>query len=123
MIKFKHSGGFDNSERFLRKKSTNVMPILQRYANEGLQALISATPKDTGLTAESWNYRIVRTRNGYIISWDNSHLVAGIPVAILLQYGHGTRGGTFVPGRDYINPSMRPIFDAIADKLWKEVTS
>ena len=123
MIKFTHQGSFDNIERFLKKaKSKDYRAVIERYAQEGVSALRSSTPKDSGLTASSWAYEIIYTNSGFRIAWTNSHLVEGIPVAILLQYGHGTRGGTFVQGIDYINPVMRPIFDKIAENLWKEVT-
>lgn len=124
MITFKHRGNFNNSEKFLSGvKKKNYRAILEKYAREGLLALRSATPKDTGETANSWDFEIITKRNGFSISWTNSNLVEGVPVVILLQYGHGTRGGTFVEGRDFINPAMRPIFDQISENLWKEVTS
>jgi hypothetical protein len=121
LIRFKHSGSFDNTEKFLKRK-IDYRNILARYGNEGVVALRSNTPQDSGLTADSWNYEVLVRRNGYSITWTNSNLVDGIPVAILIQYGHGTRNGTFVQGRDFINPAMRPIFDRIAENLWKEVS-
>lgn len=124
MITFKHRGSFANSERFLSKLGKkNYRPILEKYANEGLVALRANTPKDTGNTANAWDFEIITKRNGFSISWTNSNLVEGVPVVILLQYGHGTRGGSFVEGRDFINPVMRPIFDQISENIWKEVTS
>lgn len=124
MITFRHRGSFDRSQRFLgRMWNKNYQPILQKYAMEGTRVLSSATPRDSGQTANSWDYEIITKRNGFIINWTNSHLVEGIPVVILLQYGHGTKSGTFVEGRDFINPAMRPIFDQLAENLWKEVTS
>ena len=124
MIKFKHRGNFNNTERFLKGvKQINYDFILRKYAIEGVNALRSSTPKDTGQTADAWGYEIGKRRNGFTITWTNSHLEDGIPIVILLQYGHGTRSGTFVEGRDFINPAMRPIFDNIAENLWKEVTS
>lgn len=123
-IKFTHRGSFDNSERFLKlAKKKNYRATLEKYANEGVKLLASSTPKDSGLTANSWAYEIDTSAKGISITWTNSNLVDGIPVAILLQYGHGTRNGSFVEGRDYINPAMRPLFDKISENLWKEVTS
>lgn len=86
-----------------------------------MEALSKATPVDTGKTASSWSYEIVVTREGYTIYWDNSNVNRGISIALLLQYGHGTRNGGFVEGRDYINPALRPIFDQMADEAWREV--
>ena len=125
MIKFTQRGNFNNTERFLKGAGKiNYRAILTKYALEGVTALRDNTPKDTGLTADSWDYEIlVRGAGNFSITWTNTHLVDGIPVVILLQYGHGTRGGTFVEGRDFINPAMRPIFDKIAENIWKEVTN
>lgn len=124
MIKFTHQGDLKRTQKFLEGvKRINYRPILLKYANEGLVALQRMTPKDTGITAESWSFEIVTNRSGLSIYWKNSHLVAGVPLVILLQYGHGTRGGTFVQGRDFINPAMKPLFDTIAENIWKEVTS
>lgn len=82
---------------------------------------MQATPEDSGLTKNSWDYEIVQSRSGFRLYWTNSNLKDGLPVIILLQYGHGTRSGSFVQGRDIINPAIKPIFDTIADELWKEV--
>lgn len=124
MIKFRLRGDFNNTEKFLEgAKKMNIRGILARHASEGVIALRSATPKDTGETADSWDYEIMSNRGGYTITWTNSNLVDGVPVVILLQYGHGTRSGTFVEGRDFINPAMRPIFERIAENIWKEVES
>lgn len=123
MITFRHRGSFSNSERFLSQaKKRNYRAILEKYADQGTRALESATPKDTGLTANQWSHEIEITSRGFSIHWTNNNLVDGLPVVILLQYGHGTRSGSFVEGRDFINPAMRPIFDTIAENLWKEVT-
>lgn len=122
MIRFRHRGSFKNSEDFLqRSKKINPKQILEKYAREGVQALRSATPKDSGETAEAWDFEIVGTTAGFKLNWLNSSMNDGIPIAILLQYGHGTRSGTFIEGRDFINPAMRPIFDKIAENIWKEV--
>jgi hypothetical protein len=124
LIKFTHRGSFDRTERFLKKaKTIQFKEILNRYAGEGVSALRAATPKDSGTTANSWNYEIVMRRSGFSIFWTNSNLNEGVPIAILIQYGHGTRSGSFVEGRDFINPAIRPTFDKIAENLWKEVTS
>jgi hypothetical protein len=124
MIKFTHRGNFNKTTRYLRKLSDlELRNILMKYGTEGVTALRSNTPKDTGLTADAWDYEVKTRRNGFSIYWTNSNINEGIPIAILLQYGHGTRSGTFVEGIDFINPSMRPIFDRIAEDLWKEVTT
>lgn len=123
-IIFTQRGDFSRTERYLRKlKEKNYRPILERYANAGLQILRSATPEDTGVTADSWSYKIVINRSKFSIQWLNNHENNGIPIVILLQYGHGTRGGTFVEGRDFINPGMKPLFEKISEEIWKEVTS
>jgi hypothetical protein len=124
LIKFTHRGNFDRTERFLKRaKDNDYISILTKYALQGLHALINSTPKDSGLTSDSWSYDIEIRKSGFSIYWKNKNLVNGIPVVILLQYGHGTRSGSFVEGRDFINPAMRPIFDSLSENLWKEVTS
>jgi hypothetical protein len=123
-IIFTQKGDFSRTEKYLTKlKTKNYRPILERYANEGLSLLRSATPKETGETADSWTYKIVINRSKFSIQWLNDHKNNGLPIVILLQYGHGTTGGTFVEGRDFINPVMRPLFDKISTDIWKEVTS
>ena len=123
MIVIKQSGNFKNTERFLSRASRlQVRDILDKYGREGVAALASATPVDSGLTASSWDYEVRITRSTYTLTWTNSNVVNGVPIAIILQYGHATRNGGFVKGRDYINPVIRPIFDKIANELWKEVT-
>ena len=124
MIKFEHKGDFSKTTRFLKKASkTDYSQVLNRYAREGVRALASATPVDTGLTAKSWYYEITRTDKTTTISFNNSNIQNGVPIAIILQYGHGTNNGGYVQGRDYINPAIQPIFDKIANEAWKEVTS
>ena len=120
MITFKISGDFSKTESFLRRKY-NIKSILDRYGSLGVQALKTNTPLDTGETAEAWKYEIIKDNRGYKLIWTNDHIVNGIPVVILLQYGHGTTGGTFVEGRDFINPAMKPIFEKISEELWKEI--
>lgn len=125
MITFRHRGGFDKSQLFLtRIKKLNQDQILRRYAEEGVSALRVATPKDTGLSSESWKYEIVQDSSGFRIFWTNDNLTEnGVPVVILLQYGHGTGTGGFVEGEDFINPAIRPIFDKISENIWKEVNA
>jgi hypothetical protein len=95
---------------------------LDKYGREGVAALASATPVDTGQTANSWYYEVVIKNGSATISFHNSNIQNGVPIAIILQYGHGTRNGGWVQGRDYINPAIQPIFDKIANQAWKEVT-
>lgn len=107
--------------RIVKDQSTHR--ILSKYGEMGVLALSRATPKDSGETARSWSYEIEKTGSGYKLVWKNSHVNKGVPIAIILQYGHGTRNGGYVQGRDYINPALRPIFDGIAADSWKEMTS
>ena len=123
MISFRQKGDFSKLTRFLNKtKETVNIGDLHRYGREGVAALASATPKDSGLTANSWYYEIKQERNSISISFHNSNVQEGVPIAIILQYGHGTGTGGWVQGRDYINPAIQPIFDKIANNAWKEVT-
>lgn len=122
MITFKQRGNFNKTDKFLKQNIvSNHMPILERYGKEGVDALSAVTPMDSGNTAQSWRYEITKTRGGVAISWSNSNVSEGVPVAILIQYGHATKNGGYVQGRDFINPALRPIFDKIADELWREV--
>ena len=124
MITIKHKGDFKNTERFLkRSQSLKVRAILEKYGQEGVSALALATPVDTGLTASSWEYKIKITRSGYILVWSNTNVVNNLQVAILIQYGHGTKSGTFVQGIDYVNPAIRPILNKMSESIWKEVTN
>lgn len=124
MISASAKGSFKNTEAFLRNVSkVNVQAILQSAAEQGVKALAAATPIDSGLAKNSWGYEIVTTRGGARITWTNTDVENGFPVAVMLQYGYGTGTGGYVQGKDYINPAMRPIFDQIADKVWKAVTS
>lgn len=123
-VKFEVSGGFTKTERFLnRMKRREYLNVLDEFGRDGVQALRNATPVDSGATAEAWDYEIKRTRNYTEIVWTNSNINDGVPIAVILQYGHGTGTGGYVQGRDYINPAIRPIFDKIAEKAWKAVTS
>lgn len=125
MFQIGSTGDFKNTEKFLDKMSRNdyIFSILQRHALEGMLALRSATPVDSGLTADSWEAKVSETPTGYSIEWHNRHVVSGVPVVILLQYGHGTGTGGYVEGIDFINPAIRPIFDSISKNVWKVVTS
>lgn len=124
MFSFESKGSFEKTEKFLSKMSRgDIFRALETYAQQGVDALSSATPVDTGLTAASWSFTINRTRDSYSIEWTNGYIVAGVPVVILLQFGHGTGTGGYVRGRDFINPAIRPVFDRIADEVWKAVTS
>ena len=123
MISFRQKGDFSKLTRYLERVK-NVVKIgdLDKYGREGVAALSSATPIDSGLTASSWYYKIEHTNGSATISFHNSNIQNGVPIAVILQYGHGTCNGGWVQGRDYINPAIRPIFDKIADNAWKEVT-
>lgn len=124
MIRIKQSGNFNNTERFFKRaQKMDFFRNLEKYAREGVTALASATPVDSGKTAASWDYEIQKRQGKVSIYWTNSNINNGIPIAVILQYGHGTNGGGYVQGRDYINPAIRPIFDKIAENAWKEVTS
>ena len=123
MITFRQKGDFSKLTRYLeRVKEVAKLGDLDKYGRAGVAALASATPVDTGLTASSWYYEISNKNGSAMISFHNSNIQNGVPIAIILQYGHGTRNGGWVEGRDYINPAIRPIFDRIADDAWKEVT-
>ena len=122
MISFRQKGDFSKLTSFLEKSKEAVKAgDLDRYGREGVAALASATPIDSGLTANSWYYKIERGNGSVSISFHNSNIQNGVPIAIILQYGHGTRNGGWVEGRDYINPAVQPIFDEIVNNAWKEV--
>lgn len=123
MISFRHRGGFDNIRRYLEKsKGVSRLDNLDKYGREGVAALASATPTDSGKTASSWYYEIERANGSIAIRFNNSHINNGVPIAVILQYGHGTGTGGWVQGRDYINPAIQPVFDRIVSEAWKEVT-
>lgn len=123
MISFRQKGDFSKLTRFL-ERAKNVVKIgeLDKYGRAGVAALASATPVDSGLTASSWYYKVEHQNGSASINFYNSNINDGVPIAIILQYGHGTRTGGWVQGRDYINPAVQPLFDKIADDAWKEVT-
>lgn len=124
MITIESKGEFKHTDAFLKAmKAMKMYAVLPKYGHEGVAALERATPKDTGLTAKSWTYEIQVSLNSYSIIWSNTHVEDGRPIAILLQFGHGTGTGGYVSGRDYINPPLRPIFDKIAADVWREVTN
>ena len=121
MIVFRQKGNFSKTEKMLKEKSINIKKI-KKYADLGIEALMSNTPKDTGLTASSWYYTIEKDNGIIKITYCKSNIQDGVPIAVILQYGHATNNGGWVEGKDYINPSIQPIFDEIANKMWKEVT-
>ena len=125
VVTFKSSGDFNSTEKFLNnlKKLTKIQSVLDAGGRAGVRALAAATPVESGLAANSWDYVVSSTGSGYRITWLNHDVENGFPVAIMLQYGYGTGTGGYVQGRDYINPAMKPIFDKIADDVWKVVTS
>lgn len=124
MISIRQKGEFKNTERFLTKAcNLNYAGILQKYGQQGVAALKANTPIDSGITANSWKYEIVQNGRYFSIEWTNSNIVDGVPIAIILQYGHGTRNGGYVQGVDYINPALKPVFDKISEDVWKEVTN
>ena len=123
MISFRQKGDFSKTMQFLVKAKKGVkLSDLDKYGREGVAALASATPIDTGETANSWYYEIVHENGTITITFNNSHIQNGVPIAVILQYGHGTGTGGWVEGRDYINPAIQPLFDKIAENAWREVT-
>lgn len=123
IIQFKQKGDFSKTESFLKKlRKLDLDSVLRKYGELGVQALASATPVETGKTAASWDYKINKGKGVVTITWTNSNVNNGVPIALLIQYGHGTGTGGYVQGRDYIKPAILPIFDQLADALWKEVT-
>lgn len=124
MISIKQKGNFNKTEKFLKKSfGRDYIGVLEKYAQKGVAALSAATPVDSGVTATSWSYEIIQKGDAISICWSNSNVHNGVSIALILQYGHGTRNGGYVSGRDYINPALRPIFDKMADAAWKEVTN
>lgn len=121
MITFSHKGDFNKTFDFLKRNQKINIPALAQLGEQGVRALSDATPERTGTTASSWYYEI-EDKNGTIkIAWLNSNIVDGVPIAIIIQYGHATGTGGYVEGIDYVNPAMRPLFEEIADKAWREV--
>ena len=123
MITFRQKGDFSKLTKFLERAKESVhLGDLDKYGREVVAALASATPVDTGLTANSWHYKIEQRSGSVSIVFYNSNIQNGVPIAIILQYGHGTRNGGWVQGRDYINPAIQPVFDKITEDAWREVT-
>lgn len=123
MLKITQKGDFHKTESFLKRDRAEIIwNILSQYGAIGCSRLAQATPVDSGKTAASWYYTIEKTGRGYRINWSNSNVNDGVPIAILIQYGHGTRNGGYVPPNDYVNPAMKPILESVADEAWKEVT-
>lgn len=122
-IAVSQSGDFRNLEQFLKNAERgDYLKVLERFGRMGVDALSAATPIESGTTANSWNYEIVRKNGGAEIDFNNSNINKGVNIAIIIQYGHGTGTGGYVQGIDYINPALRPVFEQIADAAWKEVT-
>lgn len=123
MITFRHKGDFSKATLYLERVREAInLGILDKYGREGVAALSSATPIDSGLTASSWSYRIENSKGRAKLIFENSNINQGVPIAIILQYGHGTGTGGWVEGRDYINPAIQPIFDKLVNEAWREVT-
>lgn len=122
VIRLRQTGDFRKTDRFLSGLvGAHYMRKLKKYGEKGVEALKAATPVDTGKTAESWSYEIVQSEGRTSIYWKNSNIVNGVCIAIILHYGHGTKGGGFVEGKNYITPAIQPILDEMADAVWKEV--
>lgn len=124
MIRFTHKGDFSKTTNFLKKSKKLSSSIdLDKYGRRGVEALASATPVDSGLTASSWGYEIIRKDGSITLNFNNSNIEQGVPIAVIIQYGHATGNGGWVEGRDYINPAVQPIFDEITNNIWREVTN
>ncbi len=121
MVKIKVKGNTNRIEHFLKKNVKVNLKLLEKYGEMGVNALAAATPRKTGRTAESWGYEIVETPNGVAIRWTNSNIQDGVPIAVVINYGHATRDGGYVKGEHYIEPAMRPVFKKIAKSAWEEV--
>lgn len=123
MISISQKGDFKKLNSFLeRTKEFFDIGILNKYGEKGVNVLSAATPVDTGLTSNSWYYKIIRNKNSVKLQFFNSNVQNGVPIAIILQYGHVNASGGYVEGRDYINPAIRPIFEELANEAWREVT-
>lgn len=122
MISFRTKGDFSKTTKFLENaKGFNPRSVLEKYGELGVKALAEHTPKDTGHTSESWSYKIQNGSHGASIVWSNANVNDGVPIAIILRFGHGTGTGGYVQGIDYISPAIRPLFSDFADSLWKEL--
>lgn len=124
MVKVKVRGNWSKSLRFLQRAAQyRLEQTLDKYGRQGVDALRESTPKDTGNTANHWSYIVSSDKSGAMITWTNDNFNKGVPIAIILNYGHGTGTGGYVQGREYISPAIRPVFDAIAENLSREVKS
>lgn len=123
MFSLSQKGDFSSIEKFLKDNKDGKKELLEKYAQKGVEVLAQATPKRTGRTSDSWDYQIEQTSKGYKITWTNSYVNEGYPIALLIQYGHGTRNGGYVQGVDYINPALGEIFEEFIAEIWKEVSS
>lgn len=122
MVEFRNKGNFNKTFAFLKRNRKIHLSDLEKYGEQGVEALRQATPKDTGFTADSWYYEIVESDGRIAIQWLNRNVVEYVNIAVILQYGHATGTGGYVQGTDYINPALKPIFDKIAKGAWEEVT-
>ena len=121
-IKIQQRGDFKRTKKFLEQATkSDFRSVLEKYGQEGVHALSAATPIDSGITASSWDYEIVQEKESFRIYWTNSNINNGVVIAVILQLGHGTGTGGYVEGRDYINPALQPVFDALAQAAWEEV--
>lgn len=124
MFRFRSSGSFKNTNAFLKEvQKQNFMALLDHYGKDGIIALSMNTPRDTGQTSLEWGYQVIMEKGKARLEFTNSNVNKGVPIAIILQYGHGTGTGGYVEGRDYINPAIQPVFDRIVDSIWMEVKS
>jgi len=122
MFSFSSKGDYKRTEAFLKMMANgDLFQSLDKYGMKGVNALSKATPVDSGLTANSWKYRVIQDPNRPGVEWYNTNVQNGTQIAVLIQYGHGTRNGGYVQGRDYINPAIRPVFDQIVADIWKQV--
>lgn len=123
MISFRHKGDFSITTKFLERIKKDVVSIdLDKYGRAGVEALAAATPIDSGKTASSWEYEIIKNKKSIVIRYYNTNVQNEVPIAVILQYGHATKNGGWVEGIDYINPAIQPIFDSIVKEAWGEVT-
>lgn len=125
-LTFKSRGEWRKTQRYLqhqRRSDARYKRILERYGAEGVVRLADATPRDSGETSASWYYQVTKTSRGYSLSFNNSVAAGSVPLVVLLQYGHGTRGGTYVQGTDFINPALVSVINNISESIWKEVTN
>lgn len=121
-VEFRQKGDFKNTEAFLkRNKNMSIDDIVAQYGRRGVEALRSATPRDTGKTADSWSYSVEKNSTGLSLIFNNSNENHGVKIALLIQYGHGTGTGGWVEGRDFINPALQPVFDELAQSLWEKI--